>query len=174
MYRIYLETIVKTPLETCFDLSRSIDFHKETMVHTNERPVDGRLSGLIEVGEFVEWEAKHLFVNQRLSSKITQMVRPHYFVDEMVSGAFKSFVHKHKFIRHKSDQVLMIDDFRYEVPLGVVGHFANFLFLERYLTRLITIRNEAIKSALEGDAWRKFLPAHNNGDQSLLHRSYTA
>ena len=157
MYRIYLETIVRSSLENCFDLSRSIDFHKTSMTHTNERPVDGKLTGLVEAGEFVEWEATHLFVKQRLTSRITQMVKPHYFVDEMVDGAFKSFVHKHKFLRHRSEEVLMIDDFRYEVPLGLLGKIADTLFLRKYLEKLIRTRNECLKRTLETDEWRKFL-----------------
>jgi hypothetical protein len=157
MYRIYSETIVNASLENCFDLSRSIDFHVESMADSCEKPVNGKVSGLIELGEFVEWEATHLFVKQRLSSKITRMQRPHFFVDEMVNGAFKSFSHKHKFVRHKSSEVLMIDDFCYEVPLGVLGRIANFFFVERYLRQLITKRNLQIKSAFETGQWRRFL-----------------
>src|SRR5689334_20834147 len=96
MYRIYSETIIKTTQERCFNLSRSIDFHKASMFESREIPIAGRLSGLIEQGEFVEWEATHLFVRQRLSSRITEMVKPYYFVDEMVKGAFKSFRHRHE------------------------------------------------------------------------------
>jgi len=160
MHRIYLETLVKTSLDNCFDLSRSIDFHVASLEHTNERPVAGRLSGLIELSEFVEWEATHFFVTQRLSSRITQMVKPHYFVDEMVDGAFKSFVHKHKFLRHKADEVLMIDDFRYEMPLGILGNFAEVLFIRRYLERMIQTRNRRLKYALETNQWKEFLHAN--------------
>lgn len=175
MDRIYLETIVQASLENCFDLSRSIDFHVASMAGTGEKPVDGRKAGLIELGEFVEWEATHLFVKQRLSSKITQMVKPHYFQDEMVKGAFKSFVHKHKFLRHKSDQVIMIDDFHYETPLGILGKFAEVLFLRRYLERLIRERNECIKRALETEEWKRFLqPNDRNANEQILHRNYSA
>lgn len=171
MYRIYLETVVRTTLENCFDLSRSIDFHKASMDRSKEIPVDGKTTGLIETGEFVEWEATHFFVRQRLSSKITQMLRPHFFVDEMIDGAFKSFVHKHKFLRHRSDEVIMIDDFRYEMPLGILGKLAEVLFIGKYLENLIRIRNERIKFALETDEWRKFLQVDAS---PLLHRHHPA
>jgi ligand-binding SRPBCC domain-containing protein len=162
MPRIYLETIVRSDLETCFDLSRSIDFHKVSMEHTKEVPVAGRMSGLIEAGEFVEWEATHFFVRQRLSSRITEMVKPNYFVDEMVKGAFKSFVHKHKFLRHKAEEVLIIDDFQYEAPFGILGTVANALFLKMYVEKMIRSRNEQIKSTLESGNWKKFLGSHGN------------
>jgi ligand-binding SRPBCC domain-containing protein len=161
MYKIYRETIIHTTLERCFDLSRSIDFHKQSMNDTKEIPVSGRLTGLIELGEFVEWEANHFFIRQRLSSKITEMVKPYYFVDVMVSGAFTSFWHKHRFSKHKSGEVMMIDDFRYEVPLGILGGFGNFLFLNRYMVRLIEARSESIKTALETDQWKEFITDAN-------------
>lgn len=157
MYRVYRETIIRTTLDRCFDLSRSIDFHKHSMAATKEIPVDGRLSGLIEKGEFVEWEANHFFVRQRLSSRITEMVRPFYFIDEMVNGAFKSFWHKHKFIRHRADEVMLIDDFRYEVPFGVIGHIANALFLQKYMEKTIEVRGEKLKYALESGQWKEFI-----------------
>ena len=95
MPNIYLKTIIDAPQKVCFDLARSIDFHQISMPRSNEKAVDGRISGLIQKGEFVTWEATHFFVKQRLSSKITEMEEPNYFVDEMISGAFKSIRHKH-------------------------------------------------------------------------------
>lgn len=157
MYRIYQETIVQSTLQRCFDLSRSIDFHKESMTDTSEEPVAGRLTGLIEQGEFVEWKATHLFVRQRLSSRITKMERPYYFVDVMVKGAFKSFSHKHKFIKHRASEVIMIDDFRYEVPLGILGRLANFLFLKSYMEKLLESRSRQLKNALESGRWKEFI-----------------
>lgn len=134
------------------------------MADTDEIPVGGRLHGLIGLGEFVEWEARHFFVRQRLSSKITKMVRPFYFVDEMVNGAFKSFWHKHKFIKHKSEEVLMIDDFRYEVPLGVLGQLANVLFLHKYMQKMLEVRSEKLKYALESELWKEYITCADSNE----------
>lgn len=159
MYRIYRETKIKTTQQRCFDLSRSIDFHQGSMSHTNEVPVAGTTTGLIELGEWVEWEATHLFVRQRLSSKITEMVKPEYFVDEMVKGAFKSFHHKHEIRKISDNEVLMIDDFQYRTPLGILGNIAYHLFLKKYMENIIDTRAAATKQALESDEWKKYIPA---------------
>jgi ligand-binding SRPBCC domain-containing protein len=127
------------------------------MLNSKEIPVAGRTTGLIELGEFVEWEATHFFVRQRLSSKIVEMARPDFFVDVMVKGAFKSFWHRHEIRDHGTGEVMMIDDFRYEVPFGIVGQFVNFLFLNRYMENLLDIRGEHIKTALETGEWMKYL-----------------
>lgn len=157
MNHVRRETRITTIPERCFDLSRSIDFHKFTMAKFRESPVGGRVKGLIEAGEFVEWEATHFFIRQRLSSRIIAMKRPYYFVDVMVRGAFKSFIHRHEIRTCRPGEVILIDDFRYEVPLGIVGRFANFLFLHDYMEKMIGMRCSQLKAVLESDRWKEFI-----------------
>jgi hypothetical protein len=88
---VYLETIIKAPVEVCFDLSRSINLHVESTRHTSERAIAGVISGLISLGQTVIWKAKHLGVWQNLTSMITEYERPTFFVGEMVQRAFKKF-----------------------------------------------------------------------------------
>ena len=151
MPNIYLKTIIDAPQKVCFDLARSIDLHQISMSRSNEKAVAGRISGLIQKGEFVTWEATHFFVKQRLSSRITEMEEPIYFVDEMISGAFKSIRHKHEFVQSGST-TLMIDDFSYEVPLGYLGQFFNQIVLKNYLKNLLMERNREIKRKAESSS----------------------
>jgi hypothetical protein len=51
----------------------------------------------------------------------------------------------------------MRDVFRFRSPGGLLGRLAEWLVLERYMTRLLQERNAAIKAAAEGDEWRKLL-----------------
>ena len=147
---IIIKTFIRSDLQTCFDLARNIDFHQQSMEHSNERAIAGKTKGLIELGESVTWEAKHFGIKQKLTSKITEMEKPHYFVDEMISGAFKSFKHEHIFKEHE-DQIVMIDRFHFESPFGVIGHLVNVLFLKSYMTRLLTKRNSLLKLEAEKD-----------------------
>ncbi|HEY8930676.1 MAG TPA: SRPBCC family protein [Mucilaginibacter sp.] len=148
MTQIELSTRINAPIEKCFDLARSIDLHIESTKHTGERAIAGRTSGLIELGESVTWRAKHFGIWQNLTSKITEFERPNYFVDEMVSGAFKSFRHEHIFLS-VNGQTVMKDIFAFESPCGWLGEVANFLFLGRYMQKLLMTRNEVIKQAAE-------------------------
>ncbi|RZK78903.1 MAG: cell division protein [Pedobacter sp.] len=147
---IRLETLVNAPLEVVFDLSRNIDLHVVSTAQTNEKAVAGKTTGLIELGEWVTWEAKHLSIVQRLTTKITEMKYPDYFVDEMVSGAFKSFRHEHIF-KHKQGGTLMIDVFNYVSPMGILGKAADALFLKTYMSKLLTTRNLVIKQHAENN-----------------------
>lgn len=118
------------------------------MEHSNERAVAGKTSGLIELGESVTWEANHFGIKQRLTSKITEFQNPNYFVDEMDSGAFKSFKHEHIF-EQRNDYSLMTDKFHFESPYGIFGSVANRLFLKKYMTDLLTQRNDLLKLEAE-------------------------
>lgn len=141
-------TKVRAPAARCFDLSRDIDFHLTSMEDTGERAVAGRTSGLIELGEEVTWEAKHLGVKQRLTSRITAFSRPNHFRDEMVRGAFKSFIHDHHFEEH-GGATTMRDVLQFSSPFGLIGTVVDRVFMTGYLRRLIARRSEAVRRVAE-------------------------
>ena len=153
---IELETQIDAPIDIVFDLSRSIDLHVESTAQTMEKAVAGCTSGLIGLGEDVTWEATHFWVRQQLTTKITQYDRPWHFRDSMVSGAFRRFDHDHHFMS-AGGQTLMKDTFDYTSPLGVLGRIADIFYLERYMTRLLQIRNDLIKSVAESGKAEAFL-----------------
>jgi len=128
-----------TPAEA-FDLSLSIDAHLGSMSESSERAIGGVTSGLIGLGEFVTWRARHFGVTWTMTSVITEWERPTRFVDEQRRGPFKSFWHEHRFVETDSGTVLH-DDVRFEAPLGPLGAIAERAVLERYVPHLIDVRN---------------------------------
>ena len=128
-------------------MARNIDFHQESLKYSDEKAIAGKMSGLIGLGEWVSWEAKHFGIVQHLTSKITEFDSPNYFVDEMVFGAFKSFRHEHIF-KTENNQTVMIDKFYFESPYGILGKLANVLFLKRYMTNLLKKKDNVLKSGL--------------------------
>src|SRR6185312_6108426 len=69
-------TIIRAPIQRCFDLSRSIDLHLLSTEKTGERAIAGVTSGLIGLGEQVTWRAKHLGIRQELTAEITALDGP--------------------------------------------------------------------------------------------------
>ncbi len=153
---IKIETIVNAPIERVFDLARCIDLHEQTMAKHKEKAIAGVTKGLINLGETVTWEATHFRVKQKLTSKITWFDRPYHFRDSLVSGAFARFDHDH-FFEAKDSQTVMRDVFDYDSPLGIIGKIADALFLENYMTRILTERNCLIKQTAENGDWQKFV-----------------
>ncbi|MBI3233676.1 MAG: SRPBCC family protein [Bacteroidetes bacterium] len=156
MQQITLKTTINSNIERCFDLSRSIDLHQISTSKSKEIAIDGKTSGLIGLNEFVTWEATHFSVRQKLSSKITAYERPHYFVDEQIQGAFKFIHHEHLF-ETVDNQTLMTDKFNFESPYGFIGKMVDRCILKRYLTKLLTERNQIIKTFAETDQWKTIL-----------------
>lgn len=148
MATITLETRINAPAGVCFDLSRNIDMHTESMKKSKEKAVAGVTSGLIENGQFVTWRATHFFVPMYMTVKIVEMEFPHYFIDVMLKGPFKSLWHKHSFVQ-EDGYTTMKDEFKIEAPLGILGRFAEWLFLKSYMTRLLQERNRVLKNAAE-------------------------
>ena len=156
MPRIELRTRIEANKEIVFDLSRSIDLHKISTEQTSETAIAGKTSGLIGLNESVTWRAKHFGIYQNLTSKITEFDRSKYFADEMVTGAFKKFKHEHHFTELNAG-TLMTDFFDYESPFGILGKLADKLFLEKYMTNLLTERNRIVKEFAESDKWKQIL-----------------
>ena len=158
MPRIEHTVLIAAPMDRVFDLARSVDAHAAGESARGERVVAGRSSGLLELGETVTWEARHLGIKQRLESRMVTLDRPHVFRDSMVRGAFARFDHDHFFERAPDGGTVMRDVFDYSSPLGPLGRLADWLFLEAYMTRFIVERAEHLKALAEGDDWLRFLP----------------
>ena len=151
MITLRITTRIAAPADVCFDLARSVDAHLASADGTGERVVAGRTSGLLEPGEVVCWEARHLGVRQRLSSRITAFDRPTFFQDRMVRGAFRSFEHDHHFTPATvgGGGTDMVDVVRFAAPLGPLGWVAERIVLAGHLRRFLTVRAAALKALAE-------------------------
>lgn len=156
MPKIELPTEINSKIDICFDLARSIDLHKISTEITNEEAIEGKVSGLIGLNEYVAWKATHFGIKQKLTSKITVYERPHYFVDEQLKGIFKSIRHEHKFEQFE-ERVIMTDIFEFHSPFGLLGKLLDKLILINYLQKLLIERNNVIKEFAETDKWKLVL-----------------
>ena len=148
MTTIRLITKINAPIQTVFDLARSIDIHEQSTAQSNEKAIAGRTSGLIELGETVTFRGKHFGFYLNHQSKITEMENPNYFVDEMVKGHFKSFRHEHSFVT-QNGTTAMIDYLQYKTPFGILGKLFNKLLLKKHLTGFLLKRDEMLKNLAE-------------------------
>ncbi len=154
---IAIRTEIHAPIEVCFDLARNIDVHVTSTSGTNEKAVAGVTSGLVSYGDEVTWEATHLFVRQRLTSRITAFDRPHHFRDSQVQGAFQRFDHDH-FFSTQGGITVMLDVFTYEAPYGWLGKLAEGLFLTAYMRRFLQKRADSLKAHAEAGSSSSCVP----------------
>ena len=64
-------TVIRAPIERCFDLARSVEVHLAGNVYSGEAAVAmaGVTSGLIGMAQRVTWRAKHFGVWQKPPAK---------------------------------------------------------------------------------------------------------
>jgi len=153
---IQLTTLIEAPIERVFDLSRSVELHRSSMQHHNEKCTAGKLAGLLELNDTVTWQARHLFKERSLTIKITALQKPFSFIDEQVSGDFVSLKHEHYF-KPIQNGTIMIDQFRFATPYGTIGKWVNRFYLTAYLKNLLEQRNRFIKEVAESNKWKSYL-----------------
>jgi len=138
---VYFECMTPSskPVGTMFDLARDIDVHIESQSTADEAAVAGTTAGLIGPDQEVTWNARHLGIRFRLTSRVTEFDPPHRFVDEQIRGPFAEFHHEHIFTPAGEGSV-MVDRVRFTAPFGPLGRLAEVLVLSRYLRRLIQER----------------------------------
>lgn len=160
MVRLEEVTVIRAPIERCFDLARSVEVHLARNVHSGEAAVAmaGVTSGLIGLRQRVTWRARHFGVWRRLTSEITAMDRPAYFQDTMIRGAFRSMKHDHFFRSLSLDETEMRDVFCFAAPLGILGRLAEIAVLRWYMRSLLRERNSVIREIAESPAWQRYLP----------------
>lgn len=156
MPTLHLTSFIAAPRDIVFDLNRNVSLHKISMEHVKEEAVGGITSGLINKDDTVTWKGKHLMKTRFFTSKITEMKPYETFTDKMIKGDFKSFEHQH-FFKPADNGTIVIDIINYETPYGFIGELVNKFYLNTYLEKLISHRNEVIKQYAETDKWRALL-----------------
>jgi ligand-binding SRPBCC domain-containing protein len=139
------EVHVAAPPALVFDLSLDVDEHLASQVSSGEQAVAGVTSGRIGLGEQVTWRATHFGVPFTMTSRVTQLERPHRFVDEQVRGPFTRWRHEHVF-EATAGGTRMVDRIEFDAPLGPIGWVVERLVLARYLEQLIADRADHLRA----------------------------
>lgn len=149
MPQIIIHTVINAPIQTCFDLARDVGFYCQSLRKPTEIPISGKISGLVDKGDYITWETNHINFIQHLTLKVTELESPFLFVDEMVKGEFKSYKHEHIFKTNSRGETIMTDKFYFESSYGVLGRIVDSVFLKRHFKGLIKTRNKLLKERAE-------------------------
>ena len=150
MPSIEIETRIAAPIERVFDLSRDVGAHAESSAFTGERVVEpGRTSGLLELGDLLTFEGRHLGVRQRITVRVTEMEPPRRYVDEGVGGALRELRHIHEFSEIDGGATVMRDVITWRSPFGILGRAADALFVARHMRWFVTEKQARLKRMAE-------------------------
>jgi ligand-binding SRPBCC domain-containing protein len=150
MTRFEVVTTVAAAPRRVFEVSLDVDVHTASMADSGERVIGGVTTGRMGLGDSVTWQARHFGLRWRMTSLITACEPPGYFVDEQTAGPFARWRHAHHFEPDGAGGTVMRDVVDFAAPLGALGTVAEFLVLDRYMPRLIRLRNEHLRRAAAG------------------------
>jgi ligand-binding SRPBCC domain-containing protein len=148
MTTIELATFIHAPVETCFQLSLSINLELEAARAHSLRAVGGVTSGIISAGQRVKWQTKQFGVTVAHVSEITGFQEPLFFQDSMIEGIFKSFQHDHFFKPLGVNNTEMRDLLRFSMPFWLMGAISE-RFIRSRMLHLLRLRNSLIKETAE-------------------------
>jgi len=78
-------------------------------------------------------------------TEITAVEKHRYFIDEQRRGPYKMWHHQHHFTTTEKG-VEMTDIVHYELPLGILGQIAHWLFVKRQLNQIFDYRYQKIEA----------------------------
>ena len=77
-------------------------------------------------------------------TEITHIRDREYFIDEQRFGPYSLWHHQHHFKAVKNG-VLMTDILHYAIPLGPLGRFANWLFVDKRIQEIFDYREGIVR-----------------------------
>jgi ligand-binding SRPBCC domain-containing protein len=89
-------------------------------------------------------------IKTRWTTEITHVSEGHYFIDEQRFGPYAFWHHQH-FFKQTLDGVEMTDKINYAIPFGILGRFANWLFVDRMLNRIFEYRFKTLEERFSKD-----------------------
>ncbi len=104
-------------------------------------PVEGRE---MYPGMIIQYRiAPLLGIKMNWVTEITQIRDRAFFIDDQRVGPYALWHHQHHF-EAREDGTIMRDILHYQVPLGPLGTFANWLFVERQVDQIFHYREQVI------------------------------
>lgn len=156
MARFVLERVIDAPPSAVFTLALDPGLHLRSMARHGETMIEAPAGGVFTEGSRVTWLARHFGIPFRLRSLVFDVDAPRGFSDRQIAGPFGSFLHVHEFAEHPRG-TLMRDTVTFRSPFGPLGRLVDRVVMREYMRRLISERNDALASELEGPG--RTLPA---------------
>lgn len=157
MNKIEFNTHIKAPIQHCFDLARSMDFHKLSLGPIKEESIAGCMTGLIGHNQHALLKSELWGLQFCTEIKIVKFNAPFFFSYEVSDSRFLSIIHDYYFYDIREETV-MINHFYYQTKWGLLGELFCFLFLEKFLSKTIIKRNEMLREYAESEKWKDILP----------------
>ena len=83
-------------------------------------------------------------------TEITQVKDKEFFIDEQRFGPYAMWHHEHWFKELPNGKTLMEDKISYKIPFGILGHFAQLIFIKKQLKEIFEHRFVTLEKLFNG------------------------
>jgi len=92
----------------------------------------------------IDYTVKPLFgVPLHWQTEIFMVDKPNCFADRQLKGPYTLWEHKHTFIE-KDDGVLMLDEVKYQLPLGIIGQLVHSVLVKKKVENIFAFRAKVL------------------------------
>jgi len=99
----------------------------------------------MEKGSLIDYTIRILGFPVHWRTLITSYNPPHGFVDEQIKGPYVIWHHRHSF-KDINGGTMIQDTIRYVIPLGIIGRFLNFIWIQKDLKDIFAYRKIIISN----------------------------
>jgi ligand-binding SRPBCC domain-containing protein len=151
MERYKKESNIAAPAGIVFSWHEAPDaFEKLTPPWERVRIVERSASG-IQPGTRITLEMRLGPLKRRWVAVHSDYEAGRMFRDEQLSGPFKYWEHTHVVEPRGPHHCLLIDEIRYQLPFGFIGHLLGSWLVRRKLDRLFDYRHAVTREACAGE-----------------------
>ena len=176
MVELVAAVTVAAPAGRCFDVTRSIEAHRDSSTLIGGRPVAGRTAGLSGVGDETTWSAAPLGawsgrvgLRFRVRVRTLEATPPHeaagvpgVFRETRVAGLPRPFGHLYT-VTPTPGGTVVEDRFTVGLPWWLGGRVVTSLLVRPLLGRVQRRRMGWVKGVCEGEGWRNYLGGERAG-----------
>jgi ligand-binding SRPBCC domain-containing protein len=96
-------------------------------------------------GMNIEYRVKPLLgITMKWITEIGTVQPPYKFTDKQLKGPYSLWEHTHNF-KEQAGGVLMTDEVKYAIPLGILGQFMHVIMVKKRLSDIFDFRAETLK-----------------------------
>jgi ligand-binding SRPBCC domain-containing protein len=145
LYRLESRQFLPISITEAWDFFSSPENLKEITPEYMGFHITSKTQDKMYPGMLITYIVKPLLgIKMRWCTEITQVVENNYFIDEQRFGPYKMWHHQHHF-EEVNGGVMMTDVVHYGIPLGILGQWANTLFVKKQLAEIFNYRIQAVE-----------------------------
>ncbi len=146
IYTLISEQILNIPINQAWDYFSSPENLSNITPDEMDFKITSDIGEKVYKGQIITYKVCPLpFLKTNWVTEITNVKENAFFIDEQRFGPYKMWHHEHWFEELENGKTLIKDKISYKIPLGFLGHIAQFLFVKNQLKSIFEYRYKTLE-----------------------------